>query len=81
MPVDVFSYFLHHRKSISNGVQTPRNFLWISYGPEDHQWARAAPGGVPPLVRPAARAVVVTYGGRGRPARCDTPASVKLIRL
>ena len=41
-----FACFLHRRKSISNRVQTPRNFLWIFYGPEDHQWARAAPGGV-----------------------------------
>ena len=24
-----FACFLHHRKSISNGVQTPWNFLWI----------------------------------------------------
>ena len=24
-----------------------RNFLWIFYGPEDIQWARAAPGGCP----------------------------------
>ena len=42
-----FACFLHRRKSISNGVQTPQNFLWIFYGPEDHQWARAAPGGCP----------------------------------
>src|SRR3989337_2504910 len=46
VPVAVFACFLHRRKSISNGVQTPRNFLWIFYGPEDIQWARAAPGGV-----------------------------------
>ena len=37
-----FACFLHRRKSISNGVQTPRNFLWIfldqktSSGPEKH---------------------------------------------
>ena len=37
--------FLHRRKLISNGVQTPRNFLEIFYGPEDTHWARAAPGG------------------------------------
>ena len=47
VPVAVFACFLHRRKSISNGVQTPQNFLWIFYGPEDHQWARAAPGGCP----------------------------------
>ena len=42
-----FACFLHRRKSISNRVQTPRNFLWIFYGPEDIQWAKEAPGGVP----------------------------------
>ena len=42
MPVAVFCLFLHHRKSISNGVQTPRNFLYIfmdqktTSGPEKH---------------------------------------------
>ena len=33
-------------------VQTPRNFLRIFYGPEDHQWARAAPGGCPKGAQP-----------------------------
>ena len=42
-----FACFLHRKKSISNGVQTPRNFLWIFYGPEDIHWARAAPAGCP----------------------------------
>ena len=46
VPVAVFACFLHRTKSISNGAQTPQNFLWIFYGLEDHQWARAAPGGV-----------------------------------
>ena len=42
VPVVVFSCFLHRRKSISNRVQTPRNFLWIFMdqktpdGPEQH---------------------------------------------
>jgi hypothetical protein len=27
--------FMIYRKSISNGVQTKRNFLWIFSGPED----------------------------------------------
>ena len=35
------------RKSISNGVQTPRNFLSIFYGPEGRSWALVAPGGSP----------------------------------
>ena len=35
--------FLHHRKSISNGVQTQRNFLWNFFGPEDIQWAKEVP--------------------------------------
>ena len=35
------------RKGISNGVQTPRNFLENFYGPEHPGWARAAPGGCP----------------------------------
>ena len=47
MPVAVFCIFLHRRKSISNGVQTPRNFLWIFYGPEDSRWAKSAPRGAP----------------------------------
>ena len=38
--------FLHHRKSIPNGVQTQWNFLWIFFGPEDIQWAEEARGGV-----------------------------------
>ena len=42
-----FACFLHRRKSISNGVQTPRNFLDIFYGSEHLGWARAAPGGCP----------------------------------
>ena len=33
-------------------LQTPRNFLWIFYGPEDYQWARAAPGGRPEGAQP-----------------------------
>ena len=40
-----FAYFLHRRKSIPNGVQTQRKFLWNFYGPEDIQWAEEAPGG------------------------------------
>src|SRR3990170_7320555 len=35
--------FLHRRKSIPNGVQTRRNFLWIFFGPEDIQWAKEVP--------------------------------------
>ena len=42
-----FACFLHRRKSISNGVQTPRNFLEIFYWPEGTQWAWAAPRGCP----------------------------------
>ena len=42
-----FACFLHRRKSISNGVQTPRNFLWIFYGPEEYQLAKVAPRGCP----------------------------------
>ena len=37
--------FLHRRKSIPNGVQMQRNFTKIFYGPEDTQWAKAAPWG------------------------------------
>ena len=29
-----------------------QNFLWIFYGPEDIQWARAAPGGAPSGAQP-----------------------------
>ena len=35
--------FLFHRKSISNRVQTQRNFLEIFFGPEDIQWAKEVP--------------------------------------
>ena len=42
-----FACFLHRRKSISNGVQTPRNFLEIFSRPEGTQRAWAAPGGCP----------------------------------
>src|SRR5215216_930705 len=35
--------FLHHRKSIPNGVQMQRNFTEIFYGPEDTQWAKGLP--------------------------------------
>jgi hypothetical protein len=38
-----FACFLHRRKSIPNGVQTQRNFLWIFFGPEDIQWAKEVP--------------------------------------
>ena len=47
VPVVVFACFLHRRKSISNGVQTLQNFLWIFYGPEGRSWALVAPGGCP----------------------------------
>ena len=40
-----FACFLHCRKSIPNGVQTQRNFLWIFVGPEDNQWVEEAPWG------------------------------------
>ena len=42
-----FPCFLHRRKSISNGVQMPRNFTEIFYGPEGRYWALVAPGGSP----------------------------------
>ena len=42
-----FSCFLHHRKSISNGVQMPQNFTKNFYGPEGTQRALAAPRGCP----------------------------------
>ena len=42
-----FACFLHRSKSISNVVQTPRNFLEIFSGPEGTQWAWAALGGCP----------------------------------
>ena len=32
---------------MSNGVQIPRNFTMIFYGPEGRQWALVAPGGAP----------------------------------
>ena len=44
--------FLHRRKSISNGVKIPRNFLWNFYGTEDIQWARSGPGGAPSGAEP-----------------------------
>ena len=47
-----FACFLHRRKSISNGVQTPRNFLDNFYGPEHPRWAREAPGGAPRGAQP-----------------------------
>ena len=37
--------FLHRRKSIPNGVQTQRNFLWIFSRPEDTIWAKNVPEG------------------------------------
>ena len=40
--------FLHRRKSISNGVQMPRNSMMIFYGPEERQWALVAPRGAQP---------------------------------
>ena len=40
-----FACFLHRRKSILNGVQTLRNFLWIFYGPKDTVWAQKVPEG------------------------------------
>ena len=39
--------FLHRRKSISNGVQTQRNFLWIFSRPEDTRSAEEVPEGCP----------------------------------
>ena len=39
--------FLHRRKSIPNGVQTQRNFLWIFFGPEDTRWVEEVPEGCP----------------------------------
>ena len=63
--VAVFCLFLHRRKSISNGVQTPGNFLWIFYGPEDIQWTREVPGGAPRGAQPtrARQAPLVRPGG------------------
>ena len=60
-----FACFLHRRKSISNRVQTPQNFLWIFYGPEDHQWARAAPG--------------VPRGGHNPPGRVWGPRRAQVV--
>ena len=59
VPVAVFACFLHRRKSISNGVQTPRNFLWNFCGRENSRWARAAPG--------------VPLGGHNPPGRAWGP--------
>ena len=56
VPLLFFDCFLHRRKSISNGVQTPRNFLWIFYGPEDIQWAREASRGALRGHNPSGRA-------------------------
>ena len=42
-----FACFLLRRKSISNGVQTPRNILENFYGPEHPGWAREVPEGCP----------------------------------
>ena len=39
--------FLQRRKSISNGVQMPRNFMEIFYGPKGRQWALVVPRGCP----------------------------------
>ena len=47
MPVAVFPCFLHRGKSISNGVQMPRNFMMIFYGPKGRQCALVAPRGCP----------------------------------
>ena len=66
-----FACFLHRRKPISNGVQTPRNFLEIFSRPEGTRWARAAPGGVP--------RGGTTHQGAPRPRgtpRCVVPTSV-----
>ena len=43
----IFACFLDRGISISNGVQTPQNFLENFYGPEHPGWARAAPRGSP----------------------------------
>ena len=40
-----FACFLHRRESISNGVQTQWNFLWIFSAPEDTIWAKKVPKG------------------------------------
>ena len=42
-----FACFLHRRKSISDGVQMPRKFMEIFYGPEGRYRALVAPGGSP----------------------------------
>ena len=47
-----FPCFLHHRKSISDGVQMPRNFTENFYGPKGTQRALAAPGGAPREAQP-----------------------------
>ena len=44
--------FLHRRKSISNGVQTQRNFLSIFSRPEDTRWAEEVPEGCPEGAQP-----------------------------
>ena len=41
--------FLHRRKSISDGVQMPRNFTMIFYEPKGRSGDLVAPGGSPPL--------------------------------
>ena len=45
-PVPV-ACFLHRRKSISDGVQMPRQFMMIFYGPKDRTWAKEVPEGCP----------------------------------
>ena len=47
-----FACFLLHKISISNGVQTQRNFLEIFFGPEDTQWAKEVPDGAPRGAQP-----------------------------
>ena len=37
--------------------------------------------GVPPLVRPAAWAIVAACGGHGGPTHCDPPTSAKPIKI
>ena len=47
-----FACFLHHRKSISNGVQTPRKSIEFFYGLEDFHSAKEAHGGAPRGAQP-----------------------------
>ena len=67
VPVDVFAFFLHHRKSISNGVQTLQNFLWIFMDQKTSNGPEQDLGGAPRGSQPTKVRLVWLYTPRWPP--------------